>query len=179
MSYNADHRFMLKYDPRTREWSRAATPSAEQLAAAGVRNVASMAGTTYQGSLIVQITSNAREEAGEAYTAGSYWRYTVEGTWEHIPVPSLDGVTLSMSALGSDGENLYVFGSKGSCGYPNELGEEVGAVKAIFRVDLEAGDAKEVGEMVRERHNAQVAYREGVFLAGSGGGRVHGRRPAL
>ena len=168
MNYNADHAFMMKYDPQTRAWSRVATPSADQLAAAGVRNVASMAGTTYQESLIVQITSNAREEDSEFYTAGSFWRYTVEGTWEHVPVPDLEGVTLSMSALGSDGENLYVFGGKGSYGYPNEFGEEGGEVKDILRVDLESGTAEEVGEMVRERHNAQVAYRDGVFLVGGG-----------
>ncbi len=77
---------------------------------------------------------------------------------EHVPVPDLEGVTLSMSALGSDGENLYVFGGKGaSTGYPNEFGEEGGEVKDILRVDLESGTAEEVGEMVRERHNAQVA----------------------
>lgn len=168
MNYNADHAFMMKYDPQTRAWSSIATPSAEQLAAAGVRNVASMAGTTYQESLIVQITSNAREEDSEFYTAGSFWRYTVEGTWEHVPVPDLEGVTLSMSALGSDGENLYVFGGKGSYGYPNEFGEEGGEVKDILRVDLESGTAEEVGEMVRERHNAQVAYRDGVFLVAAG-----------
>ena len=168
MNYNADHAFMMKYDPQTRAWSRIATPSAEQLAAAGVRNVASMAGTTYQGSLVVQITSNAREGDSEFYTAGSFWRYTVEGTWEHVSVPDLEGVVLSMSALGSDGENLYVFGGKGSYGYPNEFGEEGGEVKDILRVDLESGTAEEVGEMVRERHNAQVAYRDGVFLVGGG-----------
>lgn len=169
MNYNADHEFMMKYDSQTREWSRVATPSAEQLAAAGVRNVASMAGATYQGSLIVQITSNAREGDNEFYTAGSFWRYTVEGTWEHIPVPDLDGVVLSMSALGCDGENLYVFGGKGSYGYPNEKSSEAGGeVKDIFRVDLESGTAEEVGEMVRERHNARVAYRDGVFLVGGG-----------
>ncbi len=168
MSYNADHAFMMKYDPETREWSRVATPSSDQFAAAGVRNVASMAGATYQGSLIVQITSNACEESSEAYTSGSYWRYTAEGTWEHIPVPSLDGATLSMSALGSDGESLYVFGGKGSYGCSSGLGEEIGEVKAIFRVDLGAGTAEEVGEMIRERHNAQVAYRDGVFVVGSG-----------
>lgn len=168
MSYNADHAFMMKYDPETREWSRVAPPSSDQFAAAGVRNVASMAGATYQGSLIIQITSNAREEGSEAYTSGSYWRYTAEGTWEHIPVPSLDGATLSMSALGSDGESLYVFGGKGSYGHSSGLGEEVGEVKAIFRVDLGAGTAEEVGEMIRERHNAQVAYRDGVFVVGSG-----------
>ena len=168
MNYNADHAFMMKYDPQTREWSRVATPSADQLAAAGMRNVASMAGTTYQGSLVVQITSNAREGDSEFYTAGSYWRYTAEGTWEHIPVPSLDGATLSMSALGSDGESLYVFGGKGSYGYPNEFGEEGGEVKAILRLDLETGEAEQVGEMVRERHNAHVAYRDGVFLVSGG-----------
>ena len=169
MNYNADHEFMMKYDPQAHEWSRVATPSAEQLAAAGVRNVASMAGTTYQGSLVVQITSNAREGDSEFYTAGSYWRYTVEGTWEHIPVPDLDGVVLSMSALGCDGENLYVFGGKGSYGYPNEASSEAGGeVKDILRVDLESGTAEEVGEMARERHNAHVAYRDGVFLVGGG-----------
>lgn len=168
MNYNADHAFMMKYDPQTRAWSRIATPSAEQLAAAGVRNVASMAGTTYQGSLVVQITSNAREGDSEFYTAGSFWRYTVEGTWEHVSVPDLEGVVLSMSALGSDGENLYVFGGKGSYGYPNEFGEEGGEVKDILRVDLESGTAEEVGEMVRERHNAQVAYRDGAFLVAAG-----------
>lgn len=168
MNYNADHAFMMKYDPQTRAWSRVATPSAEQLAAAGVRNVASMAGTTYQGSLVVQITSNAREGDSEFYTAGSFWRYTVEGTWEHVSVPDLEGVVLSMSALGSDGENLYVFGGKGSYGYPNEFGEEGGEVKDILRVDLESGTAEEVGEMVRERHNAQVAYRDGAFLVAAG-----------
>lgn len=168
MNYNAEHGFMMKYDPQLQEWSRVAVPSSEQLAAAGVRNVTSMAGTTYQGSLIVQITSNAHTEGSEFYTAGSFWRYTVEGTWEHVSVPDLEGVTLSMSALGSDGENLYVFGGKGSYGYPNEFGEEGGEVKDILRVDLESGTAEEVGEMVRERHNAQVAYRDGVFLVGGG-----------
>lgn len=168
MNYTAEHGFMMKYDPRLQEWSRVAVPSSEQLAAAGVRNVTSMAGTTYQGSLIVQITSNAHTEGSEFYTAGSFWRYTVEGTWEHIPVPSLDGETLSLSALGSDGESLYVFGGKGSYGYPDASGAAGGEVKTIFRVDLETGAAVEVGEMVRERHNAQIAYRDGVFLVGGG-----------
>lgn len=168
MNYTAEHGFMMKYDPQLQEWSRVAVPSSEQLAAAGVRNVTSMAGTTYQGSLIVQITSNAHTEGSEFYTAGSFWRYTVEGTWEHIPVPSLDGETLSLSALGSDGDSLYVFGGKGSYGYPDASGAAGGEVKTIFRVDLETGAAVEVGEMVRERHNAQIAYRDGVFLVGGG-----------
>lgn len=168
MNYTAEHGFMMKYDPQLQEWSRVAVPSSEQLAAAGVRNVTSMAGTTYQGSLIVQITSNAHTEGSEFYTAGSFWRYTVEGTWEHIPVPSLDGETLSLSALGSDGDSLYVFGGKGSYGYSGESGDAGGEVKTIFRVDLETGFAEEVGEMVRERHNAHVAYRDGVFLVGGG-----------
>ena len=168
MNYTAEHGFMMKYDPQLQEWSRVAVPSSEQLAAAGVRNVTSMAGTTYQGSLIVQITSNAHTEGSEFYTAGSFWRYTVEGTWEHIPVPSLDGETLSLSALGSDGDSLYVFGGKGSYGYSGESGDAGGEVKTIFRVDLETGSVEEVGEMVRERHNAHVAYRDGVFLVGGG-----------
>lgn len=168
MNYTAEHGFMMKYDPQLQEWSRVAVPSSEQLAAVGVRNVTSMAGTTYQGSLIVQITSNAHTEGSEFYTAGSFWRYTVEGTWEYVSVPDLEGVVLSMSALGSDGENLYVFGGKGSYGYPNEFGEEGGEVKDILRVDLESGTAEEVGEMVRERHNAQVAYRDGAFLVAAG-----------
>lgn len=168
MNYTAEHGFMMKYDPQLQEWSRVAVPSSEQLAAAGVRNVTSMVGTTYQGSLIVQITSNAHTEGSEFYTAGSFWRYTVEGTWEHIPVPSLDGETLSLSALGSDGDSLYVFGGKGSYGYSGESGDAGGEVKTIFRVDLETGSAEEVGEMVRERHNAHVAYRDGVFLVGGG-----------
>lgn len=168
MNYNAEHSFMMKYDPQLQEWSRVAVPSSEQLAAAGVRNVTSMAGTTYQGSLIVQITSNAHTEGSEFYTAGSFWRYTVEGTWEHIPVPSLDGETLSLSALGSDGDSLYVFGGKGSYGYSGESGDAGGEVKTVFRIDLEAGTAVEVGEMVRERHNAHVAYHDGVFLVSGG-----------
>lgn len=168
MNYTAEHGFMMKYDPQLQEWSRVAVPSSEQLAAAGVRNVTSMAGTTYQGSLIVQITSNAHTEGSEFYTAGSFWRYTVEGTWEHIPVPSLDDETLSLSALGSDGDSLYVFGGRGSYGYSGESGGAGGEVKTIFRVDLETGSAEEVGEMVRERHNAHVAYRDGVFLVGGG-----------
>ena len=168
MNYTAEHGFMMKYDPQLQEWSRVAVPSSEQLAAAGVRNVTSMAGTTYQGSLIVQITSNAHTEGSEFYTAGSFWRYTVEGTWEHIPVPSLDGETLSLSALGSDGDSLYVFGGKGSYGYSGESGDAGGEVKTIFRVDLETGSAEEVGEMVRERHNAHVAYHDGVFLVSGG-----------
>lgn len=168
MNYTAGHGFMMKYDPQLQEWSRVAVPSSEQLAAAGVRNVTSMAGTTYQGSLIVQITSNAHTEGSEFYTAGSFWRYTVEGTWEHIPVPSLDGETLSLSALGSDGDSLYVFGGKGSYGYSGESGDAGGEVKTVFRVDLEAGTAVEVGEMVRERHNAHVAYHDGVFLVSGG-----------
>ncbi len=168
MNYTAEHGFMMKYDPQLQEWSRVAVPSSEQLAAAGVRDVTSMAGTTYQGSLIVQITSNAHTEGSEFYTAGSFWRYTVEGTWEHIPVPSLDGETLSLSALGSDGDSLYVFGGKGSYGYSGESGDAGGEVKTVFRVDLEAGTAVEVGEMVRERHNAHVAYHDGVFLVGGG-----------
>lgn len=168
MNYTAEHGFMMKYDPQLQEWSRVAVPSSEQLAAAGVRNVTSMAGTTYQGSLIVQITSNVHTESSEFYTAGSFWRYTVEGTWEHISVPSLDGVALSLSALGSDGESLYVFGGKGSYGYSDESGDADGEVKAIFRVDLETGAADEVGEMLRERHNAHVAYHDGVFLVSGG-----------
>lgn len=168
MNYTAKHGFMMKYDPQRQEWSRVAVPSSEQLAAAGVRNVTSMAGTTYQGSLIVQITSNAHTEGSEFYTAGSFWRYTVEGTWEHISVPSLDGVALSLSALGSDGESLYVFGGKGSYGYSDESGDAGGEVKTVFRVGLEAGTAVEVGEMVRERHNAHVAYHDGVFLVSGG-----------
>lgn len=168
MNYTAEHGFMMKYDPQLQEWSRVAVPSSEQLVAAGVRNVTSMAGTTYQGSLIVQITSNAHTEGSEFYTAGSFWRYTVEGTWEHIPVPSLDGETLSLSALGSDGDSLYVFGGKGSYGYSGESGDAGGEVKTVFRVDLEAGTAVEVGEMVRERHNAHVAYHDGVFLVSGG-----------
>lgn len=168
MNYTAEHGFMMKYDPQLQEWSRVAVPSSEQLAAAGVRNVTSMAGTTYQGSLIVQITSNAHAEGSEFYTAGSFWRYTVEGTWEHIPVPSLDGETLSLSALGSDGDSLYVFGGKGSYGYSGESGDAGGEVKTVFRVDLEAGTAVEAGEMVRERHNAHVAYHDGVFLVSGG-----------
>lgn len=168
MNYTAEHGFMMKYDPQLQEWSRVAVPSSEQLAAAGVRNVTSMAGTTYQGSLIVQITSNAHTEGSEFYTAGSFWRYTVEGTWEHIPVPSLDGETLSLSALGSDGDSLYVFGGRGSYGYSGESGGAGGEVKTIFRVDLETGSAEEVGEMVRERHNAHVAYHDGVFLVSGG-----------
>lgn len=168
MNYTAEHGFMMKYDPQLQEWSRVAVPSSEQLAAAGVRDVTSMAGTTYQGSLIVQITSNAHTEGSEFYTAGSFWRYTVEGTWEHIPVPSLDGETLSLSALGSDGDSLYVFGGKGSYGYSGESGDAGGEVKTVFRVDLEAGTAVEVGEMVRERHNAHVAYHDGVFLVNGG-----------
>ncbi len=168
MNYTAEHGFMMKYDPQLQEWSRVAVPSSEQLAAAGVRNVTSMAGTTYQGSLIVQITSNAHTEGSEFYTAGSFWRYTVEGTWEHIPVPSLDGETLSLSALGSDGDSLYVFGGKGSYGYSGESGDAGGEVKTVFRVDLEAETAVEVGEMVRERHNAHVAYHDGVFLVSGG-----------
>lgn len=168
MNYTAEHGFMMRYDPQLQEWSRVAVPSSEQLAAAGVRNVASMAGTTYQGSLIVQITSNIHTEGSELYTAGSFWRYTVEGTWEHISVPSLDGGALSFSALGSDGESLYVFGGKGSYGYSSESGDGGGEVKTVFRVDLEAGTAVEVGEMVRERHNAHVAYRDGVFLVSGG-----------
>ena len=168
MNYTAEHGFMMKYDPQLQEWSRVAVPSSEQLAAAGVRDVTSMAGTTYQGSLIVQITSNAHTEGSEFYTAGSFWRYTVEGTWEHIPVPSLDGETLSLSALGSDGDSLYVFGGKGSYGYSGESGDAGGEVKTVFRVDLEAGTAVEVGEMVRERHNAHVAYHDGVFLVSGG-----------
>lgn len=168
MNYTAEHGFMMKYDPQLQEWSRVAVPSSEQLAAAGVRNVTSMAGATYQGSLIVQITSNAHTEGSEFYTAGSFWRYTVEGTWEHVPVPSLDGETLSLSALGSDGDSLYVFGGKGSYGYSGESGDAGGEVKTVFRVDLEAGTAVEVGEMVRERHNAHVAYHDGVFLVSGG-----------
>lgn len=168
MNYTAEHGFMMKYDPQLQEWSRVAVPSSEQLAAAGVRNVTSMAGTTCQGSLIVQITSNVHTEGSEFYTAGSFWRYTVEGTWEHISVPSLDGVALSLSALGSDGESLYVFGGKGSYGYSDESGDADGEVKAIFRVDLETGAADEVGEMLRERHNAHVAYHDGVFLVSGG-----------
>lgn len=168
MNYTAEHGFMMKYDPQLQEWSRVAVPSSEQLAAAGVRNVTSMVGTTYQGSLIVQITSNAHTEGSEFYTAGSFWRYTVEGAWEHIPVPSLDGETLSLSALGSDGDSLYVFGGKGSYGYSGESGGAGGEVKTVFRVDLEAGTAVEVGEMVRERHNAHVAYHDGVFLVSGG-----------
>ena len=168
MNYTAEHGFMMKYDPQLQEWSRVAVPSSEQLAAAGVRNVTSMAGATYQGSLIVQITSNAHTEGSEFYTAGSFWRYTVEGTWEHIPVPSLDGETLSLSALGSDGDSLYVFVGKGSYGYSGESGDAGGEVKTVFRVDLEAGTAVEVGEMVRERHNAHVAYHDGVFLVSGG-----------
>lgn len=168
MNYTAEHGFMMKYDPQLQEWSRVAVPSSEQLAAAGVRNVTSMAGTTYQGSLIVQITSNAHTEGSEFYTAGRFWRYTVEGTWEHIPVPSLDGETLSLSALESDGDSLYVFGGKGSYGYSGESGDAGGEVKTVFRVDLEAGTAVEVGEMVRERHNAHVAYHDGVFLVSGG-----------
>lgn len=168
MNYTAEHGFMMKYDPQLQEWSRVAVPSSEQLAAAGVRDVTSMAGTTYQGSLIVQITSNAHTEGSEFYTAGSFWRYTVEGTWEHIPVPSLDGETLSLSALGSDGDSLYMFGGKGSYGYSGESGDAGGEVKTVFRVDLEAGTAVEVGEMVRERHNAHVAYHDGVFLVSGG-----------
>ena len=168
MNYTAEHGFMMKYDPQLQEWSRVAVPSSEQLAVAGVRNVTSMAGTTYHGSLIVQITSNAHTEGSEFYTAGSFWRYTVKGTWEHIPVPSLDGETLSLSALGSDGDSLYVFGGKGSYGYSGESGDAGGEVKTVFRVDLEAGTAVEVGEMVRERHNAHVAYHDGVFLVSGG-----------
>lgn len=168
MNHTAEHGFMMKYDPQLQEWSRVAVPSSEQLVAAGVRNVTSMAGTTYQGSLIVQITSNAHTEGSEFYTAGSFWRYTVEGTWEHIPVTSLDGETLSLSALGSDGDSLYVFGGKGSYGYSGESGDAGGEVKTVFRVDLEAGTAVEVGEMVRERHNAHVAYHDGVFLVSGG-----------
>lgn len=168
MNYTAEHGFMMKYDPQLQEWSRVAVPSSEQLAAAGVRNVTSMAGTTCQGSLIVQITSNAHTEGSEFYTAGSFWRYTVEGTWEHIAVPSLDGAALSLSALGSDGDSLYVFGGKGSYGYSGESGDAGGEVKTVFRVDLEAGTAVEVGEMVRERHNAHVAYHDGVFLVSGG-----------
>ena len=168
MNYTAEHGFMMRYDPQLQEWSRVAVPSSEQLAAAGVRNVASMAGTTYQGSLIAQITSNIHTEGSELYTAGSFWRYTVEGTWEHIPVSSLDGGALSFSALGSDGESLYVFGGKGSYGYSSESGDGGGEVKTVFRVDLETGTAVEVGEMVRERHNAHVAYRDGVFLVSGG-----------
>ena len=166
---DADFSFLLKYDPDLWEWSRVPLPSDEQLAAAGVANVASVAGATYQGALIVQITSLDHMEGDTSYPGGSYWRYTAEGTWEHLPVSLPSGAQLGMSALGSDGENLYVFGGMGTYGYPDASGADAGDVRAILRLDLEAGTAEQVGELIKPRHGStQVAYRDGAFLVSNG-----------
>lgn len=164
---DADHEFMLRYDPVSREWSRIAVPSAEQRAAAGWGNVASMSGTTYRGSLLIQITSRFYNEDGGIRHAASYWRYTAEGVWEQVPVALPDGSRISLSALDSSGDDLYVFGGVGTYGLDDPDGVE-GDVATIFRLDDENGALQPVGKMLRARHNAQVAYRDGTFLVGSG-----------
>ena len=166
---DADYAFMLKYDPDLREWDRVALPSDEQLAAVGADNVASMAAATFQGSLIVQITSLNYTEGGDSYPVGSYWRYTAEGVWEHLEMTLPDGVLLGLSALGSDGENVYVFGGVGTYEHDVEGGAGTGEVRAILRLDLEDGTAEQVGEMIRPRFGStQVAYLDGAFLVGGG-----------
>lgn len=165
---DVDRDFFLKYDPDSREWSRVALPSDDQLEAAGVKNVASMSGATYQGSLIIQISGRDHVEGDDIYISGSYWRYTVEGEWERLAVSLPDDAMLGLSALGSDGENLYVFGGVGTYGYLGEGGAASGDVNTIFRLDLDAGAAEPVGELIRARCNAQIAYRDGAFLVAGG-----------
>lgn len=164
---DSDYDYFLKYDPGSREWSRMSLPSDEQLEAAGVKNIASMSGATYQGSLIVQISGRNQAEDDSTFVSGSYWRYSVEGEWEHLAMSLPNDATLGLSALGSDGKNLYVFGGVGTYGRSNE-GDGAGDVDAILRLDLASGSAEQVGKLIRARHNAQIAYREGAFLVGGG-----------
>lgn len=166
---DADYAFMLKYDPDLLTWSRVPLPSSEQRAAAGVGNVASVAGATYQGALIVQITSLGTIEGGAQCPVGSYWRYTADGAWEHIEVALPDEAAVGLSALGSDGEDLYVFGGMGTYGHSDASGAEVGGVQAILRLDLESGSAEQAGGLIKTRYGStQVAYRDGAFLVSSG-----------
>lgn len=168
-SADASHPFFMKYDVDAGEWSQVEFPL-DQLAERGVRSVVSASATTYQGSLVFQITGTDAEPGVKGEASGTYWRYSVDGTWERLHVELPEGCSLTLSGMATDGERLLAFGGYGM--FDEEplpsLSMVQGTVGSIVEIDLDAGEASIAGVLPTRRCNAQVAYRDGMFIVSGG-----------
>ena len=160
------HPFFLRYDTAQQAWSQVEFPL-EQLAELGVTSVASASATTYRGALFMQITGYDAE-SGQAQA--SYWRYSVDGVWEHVPIELPEFCSLILSGMATDGEHLYAFGGYGQ--FDEEplpgLSMVQGTVASIVLIDVDEGTASAAGVMPTRRFNPQVAYCDGVFVVAGG-----------
>ena len=161
----AKHTEMLRFDPDAQTWEAVPLPL-EQFTAAGVRNVASLSGATYRGELVMQVTSFDRMEGEIVYVSSTYWSYSAQGEWKQIPVELPGGADLGFSTLATDGETLYAFGGEGSYGL--QLGTGYLDSSAVLAIDVDAGNAKPMGQMQWACQNPRVAYRDGAFLVAGG-----------
>lgn len=166
---SASHEFFLRYDPDARSWSQVRFPL-EQLKELGCASVGSVSAATYDGALIMQITGTD-DSTGESQA--TYWRYTAEGAWEHIPMsfPDNSSAWIILSTLASDGQNLYSFGGYGEFDdYPNmpSFSSSMGMLSCVAKLDVEAGVGTLAGMMEGDRENPQVAYRDGAFVVSGG-----------
>ena len=167
----ADHSYFMKYDPDSREWSRVEFPL-DQLKEHHLATVGSVSGATLDGSLILQISGVPDDTVPTEYHA-TYWRYTAQGEWEYIPMtfPENEQCYLCLSGLASDGEYLYAFGGQGMFDdYPGlpELSMTQGVLSCIVRLDIEKGEGTLAGMLTENRLNAQVSYRDGMFIVSGG-----------
>ena len=166
---SASHEFFLKYDPDSRSWSEVSFPL-EQLKEQHCIAVGSASAATYDGALIIQVTGRAdNSEEGVA----TYWRYTAQGEWEHIPMTFVEGeeCQLMLSGLSSDGESLYAFGGYGTYdeypGWPG-MSRIEGILPCVVKLDAEKGEGSLAGMLEGDRENPQVTYRDGAFLVSGG-----------
>ncbi len=166
---SASHEFFLKYDPDARSWSQVRFPL-EQLKELGCVSVGNVSAATHDGALIMQITGTD-DSTGESQA--TYWRYTAEGAWEHMPMsfPESSRSWITLSTLASDGQNLYSFGGYGEFyDYPGipDLSTSMGILSCVAKLDLEVGEGTLAGMMEGDRENPQVAYRDGAFIVSGG-----------
>lgn len=165
----ASHPFFMKYDVDARTWSQVPFPL-DQLAQLGVTSVASVSAATYRGSLYMQITGNDAADGQAGVASASYWRYSVDGAWEHVPIEMPEFCHLILSGLSSDGEHLYAFGGYGQ--FDEEplpgLSMVQGVVGSIALIDVDEGVASVAGVTPTRRCSAQVAYRDGEFVIAGG-----------
>lgn len=166
---NVSHEFFLKYDPGSRSWSRVEFPL-EQLKEQHCVAAGSASAATYGGALIVQITGEAdNSEEGTA----TYWRYSAQGEWEHVPMAFAEGeeCRLMLSTLASDGESLYAFCGYGTYdeypGWPG-MSRIEGILPCVVKLDVETGEGSLAGMLEGDLQNPQVSYRDGSFLASGG-----------
>lgn len=166
---DASHELFLRYDAASRTWSQVRFPL-EQLREQHCIAVGSVSAAAHDGALILQITGDIDDSEADRAT---YWRYTSDGSWEHIPMafPDNDQLELYLSTLASDGENLYAFGGWGLFDdYPDAPGMSMtqGAQSCIVKLDVERGEGTLAGMMDGDRANPQVTYSGGAFIVAGG-----------